>query len=157
MRDQRGRLGDSSAAAELAALLGSSAPVAERREAARLLVELPAQPATEPALQRAARDPDPAVAYWATVGAARVGDFSRRARVQEIARAASPSAGFAGDPAGAELRVRAALALAAAGDGSGLDVPGRRTGRARGRLFSCRAIVITLGEPARSARLCRSC
>ncbi|HSS40895.1 MAG TPA: sulfatase, partial [Polyangia bacterium] len=74
---ERGRLGDASAAPELAALLAAPAPAAERREAARLLVELPPQPATAPALQRAATNADPAIAAWAAVGAVRVGDASR--------------------------------------------------------------------------------
>ncbi|MES1164268.1 MAG: HEAT repeat domain-containing protein, partial [Verrucomicrobiota bacterium] len=133
---ERGRLGDASAAAELAELLVSPAPAAERREAARLLVELPPLPATAPALQRAARDPDPAVADWATVGAARVGDASRSARVQEIARSRSLPFG---------LRVRAALALAAAGDGSGLEVLAGALD-AHEDVLLCRAIIIALGN-----------
>jgi arylsulfatase A-like enzyme/HEAT repeat protein len=137
---ERGRLGDASAAPELAALLVSSAPAAERREAARLLVELPPQPATAPALERAAADADPVVADWATVGAARVGDVSRRARVQAIARSGSPDGQT---PAG--LRVRAALALAVAGDGAGLDVLAGALD-AHEDVLLCRAIVVALGN-----------
>ncbi|HVY40415.1 MAG TPA: sulfatase, partial [Polyangia bacterium] len=97
---ERGRLGDAAAAPELAALLTSSAPVAERREAVRLLVELPAQTATAAALQRAAGDEDAVIADWAAVGAARVGDASRRARLREIAGAAPPPPGPAAREAG---------------------------------------------------------
>ena len=133
---ERGRLGDAAAAPELASLLASNAPAAERREAARLLVELPPQPATGPALERAAADPDPVVADWASVGAARVGDLSRRARVEAVAADAKA------DPA---LRVRAALALATAGDASGLDVLAGALD-AHEDVLLCRAIVVALGR-----------
>ncbi|HXU63934.1 MAG TPA: sulfatase-like hydrolase/transferase, partial [Polyangia bacterium] len=133
---ERGRLGDAAAAPELAVLLASNAPPAERREAARLLVELPPQPSTGPALERAASDPDPAVADWAVVGAARLGDLSRRARVQALA--ADPKADQA-------LRVRAALALATGGDATGLEVLAGALD-AHEDVLLCRAIVVALGR-----------
>ena len=58
-------------------------------------------------------DPDGALANWAAVGSVRLGDGTHRARV----------AALVGDAKTAdELRVRAALALATAGDGSGIPV-----------------------------------
>jgi arylsulfatase A-like enzyme len=133
---ERGRLGDAAAAPELAALLASDAPAAQRREAARLLVELPPQPATRAALERAASDPDPAVADWAIIGAERLGDLSRRARVKALA---------ADGQAAPALRVRAALALATGGDGSGLDVLAGALD-AHEDVLLCRAIIVALGR-----------
>jgi arylsulfatase A-like enzyme/HEAT repeat protein len=134
---ERGRLGDLGAAPELAALLSGSAPLGERREAAALLVGLPPQPATAPALERAANDPDRTLAAWASVGAMRVGDRSRHARVTALA--ADPQT----DPA---LRVRAALALlVAAGDPSGLPVLAEALQR-RDDILLCRLIIVTLGQ-----------
>jgi arylsulfatase A-like enzyme len=134
---ERGRLGDLSAAPELAALLMSAAaPVAERREAAELLVGLPPQPATAAALGRAAGDPDGTLADWAAVGSVRLGDGTRRARV----------AALVGDPKTAvDLRVRAALALATAGDGSGIPVLAEALDR-RDDILLCRFIIVTLGK-----------
>ncbi len=135
---ERGRLGDASAAPELAALLASSAPVAQRREAAQLLAELPPQAGTAPALAHAAADRDPVVADWATVGALRLGDGSRRTRVQQIA--SNPK--VAAEP---RLRVRAALALAVAGDASGLSVLAEALD-AHEDVLLCRDIVVALGK-----------
>ncbi|HXJ20238.1 MAG TPA: sulfatase-like hydrolase/transferase [Polyangia bacterium] len=132
---ERGRLGDASAAPELAALLGSPAPVAQRREAVRLVVELPPHPETRAALERAAVDPDPAIADWAIVGALRLGDGARRRRVQEIA--VDPKS-----PAG--LDVRAALALAVTGDASGLPILSGALD-AHEDVLLCRAIIVALG------------
>jgi arylsulfatase A-like enzyme len=133
---ERGRLGDASAAPELAALLDGAAPAAERREAVRLLVELPPNPVTAAALAHAAADHEPAIADWAIVGALRLGDGSRRARVQQIAGEAQA------DPA---LRVRAALALAIAGDASGLPVLAGALD-AHQDVLLCRAIIVALGQ-----------
>ena len=133
---ERGRLGDLSAAPELAALMNSAAPVAERREAAELLVGLPPQPATAAALARAAGDPDAALADWAAVGSVRVGDGASRARV----------AALVGDPKTADnLRVRGALALATVGDGGGLPVLAEALDR-RDDILLCRFIIVTLGK-----------
>ncbi len=133
---ERGRLGDLGAAPELAALLGGAAPLAQRREAAALLVGLPPQPATAPALARAAGDPDATLADWASVGSLRLGDAARHARVAALA--ADPKA----EPG---LRVRAALALAAAGDGGGLPVLAEALDR-RDDILLSRLVIVTLGR-----------
>jgi arylsulfatase A-like enzyme len=133
---ERGRLGDASAAPELAALLDSGAPAAQRREAARLLVELPPHPGTAPALAHAAGEPDPVIADWAVIGALRLGDGARRARVQQLA--ANPHVAPA-------LRVRAALALAVAGDASGLEVLSDALD-AHQDVLLCRDIIVALGK-----------
>ncbi|HTB57709.1 MAG TPA: sulfatase-like hydrolase/transferase [Polyangia bacterium] len=133
---ERGRLGDLAAAPELAALMISAAPVTERREAAELLVGLPPQPETATALARAAADPDGTLADWAAVGSLRVGDGGRRARVVALV----------GDGKTAkDLRVRAALALATAGDGSGIPVLAEALDR-RDDIPLCRFIIVTLGK-----------
>ncbi len=133
---ERGRLGDLSAAPELAALLNGAAPVAERREAAELLVGLPPQPATAAALVRAAADPDGVLADWAAVGSVRLGDATHRARVTALV----------GDPKTAvELRTRAALALATAGDGGGIPVLAQALER-HDDILLCRLIIVTLGK-----------
>ncbi|HEY4395446.1 MAG TPA: sulfatase-like hydrolase/transferase [Polyangia bacterium] len=133
---ERGRLGDLGAAPELGALLAGQGPLGERREAAVLLVGLPPQPATAAALARAANDPDATLAAWAAVGSLRLGDSSRQARVTALA--ADPQT----DPA---LRVRAALALAAAGDLGGLPVLAEALAR-HDDILLCRLIVVTLGQ-----------
>ncbi len=132
---ERGRLGDLGAAPELAALLGGTAPLAERREAAALLIGLPPQPATAQALARAADDPDGALADWARVGSLRLGDTARHARVAALAADARTEPG---------LRVRAALALAATGDGGGLPVLAEALDR-RDDILLCRLVIVTLG------------
>jgi arylsulfatase A-like enzyme len=133
---ERGRLGDLLAGPELAAIMVSDAPLSQRREAAQLLVALPGRPETAAALTRAAADPDRELADWAAVGAARLGDAAARPRVQAIvATAAAPSS----------LRVRAALALAAVGDGGGVVVLGDALDHCDDVLL-CRAIVTSLGR-----------
>jgi arylsulfatase A-like enzyme len=133
---ERGRLGDLSAATELAALLNGTAPISERREAAELLVALAPEAETAPALARAANGPDGTLADWAAVGSLRLGDKTRRARVASLASdRATPAA----------LRLRAALALAATGDGSGLAVLGEALDR-RDDIPLCRLIIVTLGR-----------
>jgi arylsulfatase A-like enzyme/HEAT repeat protein len=133
---ERGRLGDLGAAPGLAALLGAGAPLAERREAAALLVGLPPQPATAPALARAASDPDGTLADWAAVGSLRVGAAAQHARVTALAADPKTEPG---------LRVRAALALAGTGDGGGLPVLAEALDR-RDDILLCRLIVLTLGN-----------
>jgi HEAT repeat protein len=76
------------------------------------------------------------IAAWAKVGALRVGDASMRPAVRAIA--ADPAA----EP---KLRARAALALAGAGEPSGLDVLGGALDRCEDVLF-CRDIITTLGR-----------
>ena len=133
---ERGRLGDLSAAPELAALLNSAAPVAERREAAELLVGLPPRPETAAALSRAAVDPDGVLADWAAVGSVRLGDATHRARVTALVGDAKTAV---------DLRTRAALALAAAGDGSGIPVLAQALER-HDDILLCRFIIVTLGK-----------
>ncbi|HMF44565.1 MAG TPA: sulfatase-like hydrolase/transferase, partial [Polyangia bacterium] len=133
---ERGRFGDPQAGPELAAIVTSDAPLSQRREAAQLLVALPARPETAAALARAAGDPDRGVADWAAVGAARLGDAAARPRVQAIL------ADAAADPS---LRVRAALALAAAGDAAGVGVLGDALDHCDDVLL-CRQIIVSLGK-----------
>jgi arylsulfatase A-like enzyme len=134
---ERGRLGDARAAPELAALLsGADASLAQRREAAALLVALPAQPATAAALARAASDVDRVIADWAAVGAARLGDATARPRAEAIV------ADTAADPS---LRVHAALALAARGDARGVPALGGALDHCEDVLL-CRTIITALGK-----------
>ncbi|HSY38754.1 MAG TPA: sulfatase, partial [Polyangia bacterium] len=133
---ERGRLGDLSAAPELAALMNAAAPITERREAAELLVGLPPQRGTAAALARAAGDPDGVLGDWAAVGSVRLGDGARRARVAALVGDAKTAV---------DLRTRAALALATAGDGSGLPVLAEALERCDDILL-CRFIIVTLGK-----------
>jgi arylsulfatase A-like enzyme len=133
---ERGRLGDLGAAPELAAIVSGNGPLGERREAAALLVALSPRPDTAPALARAAGDPDRTIAAYAAVGALRLGDGARHARV----------AALVADPQTAtDLRVRAALALATAGDAGGLPVLAAALDR-RDDIQLCRFIIETLGR-----------
>jgi arylsulfatase A-like enzyme len=131
----RGRLGDVSAAPELAGLMNARAPLSQRREAAELLVGLPPRPETAPALVQAASDGDRTIADWAAIGLLRLGDARARARVAAIGV----------DPNAGPLRVRAALALAEAGDASGLGVLGAALDRCDD-LQLCRVIIGSLGK-----------
>ena len=133
---ERGRLGDALVGPELAAIMASGAPPAQRREAAQLLAALPPRPETAAALARAAADPDREIADWAAVGATRLGDASARPRVQAIVAAAGA------DP---NLRVRAALALAAIGDAGGVPVLGDALDHCDDVLL-CRAVIANLGK-----------
>ena len=70
------------------------------------------------------------------MGSVRLGDETRRARV----------AALVGDPKTAvDLRVRAALALATSGDGSGIPVLAEALDR-RDDILLCRFIIVTLGK-----------
>ncbi len=134
---ERGRLGDLLAAPELAAMLASDAPLAQRREAVELLVGLPPRPSeTTSALLRAAADPDRVISAWASVGALRLGDSGMRPRAQALV--AAPDT----DP---KLKVRAALALATVGDAAGLPVLGGELDRCDDVLL-CRIIIVALGK-----------
>jgi len=132
----RGRLGDLSAAPDLAALMIGSAPLSQRREAAMLLVNLPPRQETAAAFAKAATDPDRALADWASVGSARLGDA--RARPRAAAISADPNAD-------AKLRVRAALALARVGDPAGLPVLGDALDHCDDVLL-CRVVIVALGK-----------
>lgn len=105
----RGRMGDLMVARELAEMLRSDSPVAVRREAARLLVMLPPRPQETRDLVLAGRAADDAeIRDWATVAAARLGDVAAQVAARTLVERT--------DGAGKELRLRAALALALAGD-----------------------------------------
>jgi HEAT repeat protein len=114
----------------------SDAPIATRREAAQLLVALPARKETASFLAQATTDRDPTVADWAAVGAVRLGDTRSRARV----RAVLDNAG-----AGRPLRIRAALALAQVGDATGVPVMNDALDHCDDVLL-CRLIIINLGR-----------
>lgn len=134
---ERGRLGDLLAGPALAGLMldpEQSLPV--RREAAQLLVTLPPRRETAPALSRAARDPDPLVGDWASVGALRAGD---QAAVPRVRRAVDDRA------APALLRVHAAMALAKRGDSAGVDVLAGALDDCEDRVLLCRLIILQLG------------
>ena len=134
---ERGRLGDLLAAPDLAALMVSRAPLAQRREATQLLVGLPPRRETADALERATSDPDPVLAAWASVGAVRLGDVPARARVGAVLAD--------GSSATAALRVRAALALAGIGDVTGVPVLGAALDHCDDVLL-CRIIILSLGK-----------
>ncbi|HEV3031030.1 MAG TPA: sulfatase-like hydrolase/transferase [Polyangia bacterium] len=135
---ERGRLGDLLAAPELGALMISGGPLAQRREAAQLLVGLPPRRETAAALARAAADADPIIANWAAVGAVRIGDVGARARVRSLVGADGPVAA-------PDLRVRAALALAGVGDPSGVPVLADALDHCEDVLL-CRLIILSLGQ-----------
>jgi len=142
---ERGRLGDVLAAGDLAALMIAPGSLALRREAAQLLVGLPPRPETSPALRRAARDVDPVIADWAAVGAVRLGDVPARARVQALAAPKQDGASTAAPTPPSTLRVRAALALAGAGDTSGVPVLAAALDHCDDVLL-CRFIIVSLGK-----------
>jgi arylsulfatase A-like enzyme/HEAT repeat protein len=132
---ERGRLGDLLAAGDLAALMSGGAPLAQRREAAQLLVGLPPRRETADALARAASDPDVAISDWAAVGSVRLGNETARARVRALVDSA-PSAA---------LRVRAALALAGIGDPTGVPVLAGALDHCDDVLL-CRVVIVSLGK-----------
>ena len=133
---ERGRLGDLLAGPELGALMVSDAPLATRREAAQLLVALPARKETATFLARATTDPDPTVADWASVGAVRLGDTAARPRIRAV---------LDNPGAGRPLRIRAALALAQVGDPAGVPVLNDALDHCDDVLL-CRLIIINLGR-----------
>jgi arylsulfatase A-like enzyme/HEAT repeat protein len=132
---ERGRLGDLLAATDLAVLMTGDAPLAQRREAAQLLVGLPARRETAGELARATSDPDGVISDWAAVGAVRLGDESAHARVKALVeRGSSPA-----------LRVRAALALASIGDRGGVLVLAEALDHCDDVLL-CRVVITSLGK-----------
>jgi arylsulfatase A-like enzyme/HEAT repeat protein len=141
---ERGRLGDLLAAPDLAALMISDAPLAQRREAAQLLAGLPPRRETIEALARAVSDPDAVIADWAAVGAVRLGDVPARVRVKTLVADGAP-AGAPAATATSTLRVRAALALANAGDAAGVPVLAEALDHCEDVLF-CRLIIHSLGK-----------
>ncbi len=136
---ERGRLGDLSVARDLALLLRSSEPLAVRREAARLLVSLPAQPVTKDLLLAALSVDDPELRDWTVVAAARLGDEAARSRTRAIV-------GAAGSTNPGELRTQAALALADLDDRTGVPALGEALDDCTQAVMICRRIVVKLGE-----------
>jgi arylsulfatase A-like enzyme/HEAT repeat protein len=133
---ERGRLGDLLAAPDLGALMISRAPLATRREAAQLLLALPPRKETASFFARAAGDDDPVVADAASIGAVRLGDLNGRDRVRAVV--VNPGAARL-------LRIRAALALARIGDGTGVPAMNEALDHCDDVLL-CRLIIITLGK-----------
>ncbi len=132
---ERGRLGDLFAAADLGALMVGQAPLAQRREAAQLIVGLPPRRETSDALARATSDSDAVISDWAAVGAVRLGDVPARGHVKDlVANGSAPG-----------LRVRAALALAGIGDATGVPVLAEALDHCDDILL-CRLIIVSLGK-----------
>lgn len=98
----RARLGEAEAADSLANIVAKPGVLAERREAARLLVQLPPRLSTFSTLIRLQVD-DPVLADWASVAALRLGFQPAQQQVERILTRAAPEF---------ELRLRAAEALA---------------------------------------------
>jgi arylsulfatase A-like enzyme/HEAT repeat protein len=139
---ERGRLGDLLAAPELGALMIGKGPLAQRREAAQLLVGLPPRRETADALAKATSDPDAVIADWAAVGAVRLGAVPARARVQALIASGAPTPLSVSAPT---LRVRAALALADNGDAAGVPVLAEALDHCDDVLL-CRLIILSLGK-----------
>jgi arylsulfatase A-like enzyme len=103
---ERARLGDATAAGDVAGLLTAPDPVTQR-EAARLLASnLPPRPETRAALARARQSDDPTLRAWAAVASLRAGDAGATDSVRRLV----------GEGTVADLRLHAGLALAAIGD-----------------------------------------
>jgi HEAT repeat protein len=134
---ERGRLGDLGAAADLAAMLQSDAALPSRREAARLLVTLPARPETRTAVLAAMSIEDEELRRWVAVAGARLGDATALARTREI---------VAAQVSDHELRVQAALALARAKDGAGVPVLAGALADCQQNVLGCQLIILELGK-----------
>ncbi len=130
---ERGRLGDLSAAAALAALAREGETQPLRLEAARLVLTLPPRRETAAALATAAAGPDREAAAWAAVGALRAGAPGLADRVRGLLGAAP------------DLALQAALALAVIGDGAGLPVLTSALQRCDDVLL-CRTVILALGR-----------
>jgi hypothetical protein len=104
---ERGRLGERGVVRELGGLLNGAQSIGVRREAARLMAALPADPSARTALEEATRDPDRELQRWAELGLVRLDDAPAKKRVAEWAGSACEARGASGD---AELCGRAALA-----------------------------------------------
>lgn len=138
---ERGHLGDATVAGELAKLLVGDVPPAARREAATVLVDtLPPRPETKAALVEAAGKADDAeVRDWAAVAAVRVGASEWMPRLRAIL--AQPT-----EQARALLQVQAALALAAQGDGSGVELLAASLESCGTDVTLCKRILVALGK-----------
>jgi arylsulfatase A-like enzyme len=137
---ERGRLGDLSAVGELAALLSSGDPLPVRREAARLLVALPPRPETRAAVLAALSADDREVRQWAEVAAARLHDGPATVKIKALVTRPDPGRGQR------ELRLQAALALAANNDPTGVPVMAEALDDCQQRVLVCQLIILKLGE-----------
>jgi arylsulfatase A-like enzyme len=137
---ERGRLADPSAAKNLAEMLRGTAPVAERREAARLLVEtLAPRPETRAALAEAMKSADDQeVRDWAAVAASRLGDMDGPALLRALLAR----------PAGNDrkLRLQAALVLGEAGDNTGLSLLTEALEPCSSNVVQCKQVIVALGR-----------
>jgi arylsulfatase A-like enzyme len=135
---ERGRLGDLLVMNELADMLQSEAALPVRREAARLLVTLPARAETRAKVLAALSADDEEVRDWAAVAGARLRDAAALGKVRELlARAAPP---------GRDLRVQAALALARAQDPTGVPVLVEALDQCEDNVLFCQLIILELGK-----------
>ncbi len=98
----RARLGDAESADSLVTLLSRQGSLAERREAAMLLLRLPPRLSTFPTLVGLRLD-DPVINDWVSVAAFRLGFQPAQRKVEELLAGTTPDF---------ELRLRAAEALA---------------------------------------------
>jgi HEAT repeat protein len=138
---ERGRLGDLSAVGELSAMLTGEAPLAVRREAARLLVTLPPRQETRAQILAALSVEDAEIRDWATVAAARLGDGASLNKIRELVTRSE-----AGAEPRTELRVEAAMALARARDTSGVPVLTAQLDDCAERVLFCQLIILELGK-----------
>jgi HEAT repeat protein len=137
---ERGRLAEPSAAKGLAEMLSGPAPVAERREAARLLVEtLAPRPETRAALAEAMRNADDQdVRDWAAVAASRLGDGDGPALLRALL--ARPEGNDR------KLRLQAALVLAEAGDSTGMSFLTEALDHCSSDVLQCKLVIVALGR-----------
>ncbi len=138
---ERARLGEPSAAQDLAKRLTGNAPVEVRREAASLIVTfLPPRPETLTALREAAdKADDEEIRQWAAVAAARLGASEMHERLHALL--AKPAT-----EGNQNLRVQAALVLAENSDVTGIPVLADSLDSCGTNVRLCRRIVKTLGE-----------
>ena len=134
---ERGRLGDLSAAPGLLELvLATDARLPVRREAAQLLVSLPARREMAATLALAEKDADRDVADWAAVAAVRAGD-SNVDRLHAI---------LEDDARGRDVRIQAALALGRVKDPAGVPVLAEALDHCDNAVKLCRYIILQLGQ-----------
>jgi arylsulfatase A-like enzyme len=134
---ERARLGDLGVVTELAAIMGSRAPLPIRREAARLLVtRLPRRPETRAQVLHALSADDPQIRDWAALAATRLGHGAARSRARAILRDGRRDQ---------EIRLQAALALALVDDRSPVPF---LTGAldSCGSVELCRQVILGLGR-----------
>ncbi len=131
----RARLGDVDAADSLVDVVAQPGAPAQRREAARLLLQLPARPSTISSLTRLQLD-DPMLADWVSVAVFRLGHRPARQQVERILADANREF---------ELRLRAAEALAGwQGSGAAPALLGLLQGCPD--RDSCRQVIVALGR-----------